>query len=223
MPKAKPEDRERARELRRLGWSYKKIVEELGVSKSSVSLWVRDIELTPEQIENNKVIVRVFGDANKGAQHNRCVALEQRRAYQQAGREKAKEMSKLHIIGCMLYWAEGTKQRNTLEFVNADPHMMSVFVRFLREELSVADADFKLRVHVHNADRVVETENYWLELLRLPREVLIKTYVKKGSKTRQNRLENGVCGVRVESTEIVHHIFGAIQEYGDFENEEWLF
>jgi transposase len=47
----KPE-REIVRALRRdEGRSMREIAEMVGVSKSSVSLWVRDIDLTPEQHE----------------------------------------------------------------------------------------------------------------------------------------------------------------------------
>ena len=42
-PNAKDDLREQARELRIQGLSYNEIVAQLGVSKSSVSLWVRDI------------------------------------------------------------------------------------------------------------------------------------------------------------------------------------
>lgn len=45
----KPEKREEARELRAQGVSVGKIAHVLSVSKSSVSLWVRDIVLTDEQ------------------------------------------------------------------------------------------------------------------------------------------------------------------------------
>ena len=44
------EEKQRARELRGLGWSYNDILSEVGVSKSTLSLWLRDIPLTEEQI-----------------------------------------------------------------------------------------------------------------------------------------------------------------------------
>ena len=47
----KKAERDQARELRRQGLSLGEIRRQLGVAKSSVSLWVRDIELTPEQLE----------------------------------------------------------------------------------------------------------------------------------------------------------------------------
>jgi transcriptional regulator with XRE-family HTH domain len=46
----KTAERERARKLRREeGRSVKELAALLGVSRSSISLWVRDIELTPDQ------------------------------------------------------------------------------------------------------------------------------------------------------------------------------
>ncbi|MCS7263556.1 MAG: helix-turn-helix domain-containing protein [Armatimonadetes bacterium] len=48
---AKLAERQQARLLRKQGWSIKTIAKNLGVSRSSVSLWVRDIALTVEQRE----------------------------------------------------------------------------------------------------------------------------------------------------------------------------
>lgn len=39
-------------------------------------------------------------------------------------------MKGLHLAGCMLYWAEGAKSRNTIEFANSDPNMVRLFCRF---------------------------------------------------------------------------------------------
>ena len=41
-------EQERARELRAKAWTLQDIATELGVSKSSVSLWVRDVEFEPQ-------------------------------------------------------------------------------------------------------------------------------------------------------------------------------
>ena len=48
------EKKELAQQLRRKGLSYKEILEQVPVSKSTISLWCRDIELTLEQKERLK-------------------------------------------------------------------------------------------------------------------------------------------------------------------------
>lgn len=45
--RGKLEERERARELRSQSWTVQAIADELAVSKSSVSTWVRDVDFVP--------------------------------------------------------------------------------------------------------------------------------------------------------------------------------
>lgn len=45
-------EQERARELRAEAWTLQEICDELGVAKSSVSLWVRDVTFTPKPRRN---------------------------------------------------------------------------------------------------------------------------------------------------------------------------
>ena len=49
LPAVKTDEQRRARELRAQGRSVGDIQQELGVSRSSASTWVRDVELTAEQ------------------------------------------------------------------------------------------------------------------------------------------------------------------------------
>jgi hypothetical protein len=216
----KHEQRIEAHALRGQGKSLNQIADTLGVSKSSVSVWVSDVDLSDEQKACLKDRQRT---GNEGAQANRDRHLQQRRAFQAAGRAQAREGRPLHMQGCMLYWAEGAKQRNRLYFVNSDPNMMLLFIRFLRDELDVNDADVTLHIHCHDVGEVERIEQFWLSLLQLPALYLKKTQVKSGSSTRRNILVNGVCAISVYSTELVQHVYGAIQEYGGFDNPEWLF
>jgi transposase len=65
--RAKTEQRDRARALRLQGKTYDQIVEELGVSKSSVSLWVRDLprrERTAEELKQHTDMMRAVRDDN---------------------------------------------------------------------------------------------------------------------------------------------------------------
>lgn len=217
--------REKARQLRRSGMAIGHIARNLNKAKSTISIWVRDIVLSDEQIEILKLNQRSYGAQNSGAQTNRRKYKAERIAYQEAGRDKAKEMRPLHLAGCMLYWAEGAKHRNKLYFVNSDPNMMLLYMRFLREELLVQDSWISLYIQCHTADsnEIKRIEAYWTNLLALPESCLRKTHTKKGSEYRRSTLENGVCGIMLMKTELVHHIFGAIQEYGGFENPDWLF
>jgi hypothetical protein len=197
----------------------------LNVSKGTVSVWVRDITLSSEQIATLKEKQRRYAGQNRGAQENRRKHQALRSRYQEQGRAAAREMRPLHFAGCMLYWAEGAKRRNSIYFVNSDPNMLLLFMRFLRQELHVSDDTISLYIQCHVSDPLAihNIEHYWIGLLDLPLSSIRKTHVKKGSEYRRNVLEHGVCGICVNSTELLQHIFGAIQEYGGFEQPAWLF
>jgi hypothetical protein len=100
-----------------------------------------------------------------------------REAYQAEGRAKAREGDPLHQAGCMLYWAEGSKDRNTVCFANSDLAMVKFFVRFLRSCFDVPPERLTLRLNVYtgNGLTLAEIERHWLTKLRLPRPCLAPT------------------------------------------------
>lgn len=222
---AKPELQQQAQKLRRQGFSVKEIEKQLGVSRSTVSLWVRDVELTEVQKAHLAERQHAATAKKPGAEANAIRFRNLRRQYQEAGRIRAREGRFLHHAGCMLYWAEGEKSKNTLHFVNSDPNMLLLFMRFLREEMCVSNDEISLRIHCHTSDamEMKRIERFWIELLGLSEENVKKTYTKRKGESTKRVLEYGVCGIKVHSTELVQHIYGAIQEYGGFENPDWLF
>src|SRR5574342_373640 len=114
----KKEAREQARELRRAGHSVKQICRMLGVAKSSVSVWVRDIELTDEQRLALERHYPGYPGQNAGSRAVAAKYRQLRRQYQEEGRAKAREGDPLHLAGCMLYWGEGEKGRPSLALAN---------------------------------------------------------------------------------------------------------
>ena len=129
----------------------------------------------------------------------------------------------------MLYWAEGAKARNVLMFANSDANMVMFFCRFLRECFQVPDDQFTLRLNVYtgNGRSLAEIESFWLRALGLPCSCLrghtLNHKPTSSAGLRPNKLPYGVAAVRIlRSTQLVQHIYGAIQEYGGFEEPRWL-
>lgn len=168
----KTEERLLARELRATGRSIKEIEQQLSVSRSSVSLWVRDVELGPEQrarlIEKARLGPLVSGERKA------ATARETRRGYQEAGRRLARECDATYAAGCMLYWAEGSKARNTVQITNSDPELLAYFLRFLRAHFKVENSRVRLKCNLFadHVERQREIEDFWLARLGLGRESL---------------------------------------------------
>jgi transposase-like protein len=113
----KTAERLEARRLRQEdGLAIKEIARVVGVSLSSVSLWVRDIEL--DAVKNASMRSRA---ARRRGEATAARARTLRRNAQERGREQARQGDPLHLAGCMLYWAEGSRERNAVIFTNSDP------------------------------------------------------------------------------------------------------
>ena len=227
--KMKTEERERARTMRRdEGAPIKEIARRVGVAASSVSRWVRDIELTAAQeqelLRRNPAYNRQLSGTAIQAANRRA----ERVAYQEEGRSLALRGDSCHVAGCMLYWAEGEKDRNALRFYNSDPEMVRFFVFFLKTYFELRDEEIRITCNLFadHVDRQHEIEQFWLDAFGLPRSCLRKStvnvYSKHSQKKRRNKLPHGTVRVCVHSTAVVQSIYGAIQEYGGFDRPEWL-
>ncbi len=229
LSEMKTAERAAARRLRREeGRSIKEIARLLGVSRSSVSLWVRDIELDPRQEAALTTRDPSRNYARNGWAANRERARLRRRRYQLEGRRRARQADPLFVPGCMLYWAEGTKSRDTVALSNADPEVIRFFARFLRDCFGVPDDRMRLACHLFadHARRQHDVEEFWLDVAKLPRSSLRKSmvnhYSRSSQRKRTNKLPYGTCKLVVCNTEIVQTIYGAIQEFAGFSRREWL-
>ena len=128
----------------------------------------------------------------------------------------------------MLFWGEGSKERNSVVVTNSDPELLAFFVRFVRREFGVDNDAIAIHCNLFadHRSRQREIEDFWLRTLDLPRSALRKSmvnvYSKYSQKKRDNKLPYGTCRLVVHSTEIVQTIYGSIQEYGGFDRPEWL-
>jgi hypothetical protein len=110
---------------------------------------VRDIELTPDQLAVLEAANPILNGQRTGTERSSALARERRMAAQAHGRALAREGDALHRAGCMLYWAEGGRSRNQVEFTNSDADMLALFRHFLRSCYEVSDDRIAVTVNVH--------------------------------------------------------------------------
>ncbi|WP_085210947.1 hypothetical protein [Streptomyces sp. Amel2xC10] len=214
-PNAKDDLRARARELRLQGWTYDRIQLELGCSKSSISLWVRDLP-RPERrdpTEQAKLAAR------KRWEHELAVRDERRQRTKAAAAEQIGEMSDrdLFMAGIALYWAEGAKdkpyaRRENVLFVNSDPGVIQLYLAWLKL-LGVDPGRLTYRVMIHMTADVEGAKHYWADLVGVDVSAFQKTTIKKHNpKTVRKNVGadyRGCLVVRVtQGTELYRQIEG---------------
>jgi hypothetical protein len=202
-PNAKDDLREKARELRLQGWTYDQIQLELGCSKGSISLWVRDLP-TPKRRKRTRDEASAI--AKRGWEATLQLREEERQRTKQAATAEVAELTdrELFLIGVALYWAEGSKskpysRRERVTFVNSDPNMVAVFLAWLKL-LRVPPESFRFAVHIHETADVAAAEQFWADHVGIETCELLKTTLKKHkpSTNRKNTNENYYGCLRID-------------------------
>lgn len=206
-------ERDKARALRRQGYSMNEIVRTLGIAKSSVSLWTKDIELSAQHRKR----LSERGRSIESIERRRQARLRNERARRRPFFEQAvadiTEMTQdqLFLIGVALYWGEGSKtKRGTVDFTNSDPQSIQIMMRFFREVCNVPRSKFRGHVILHPHLDAEKAERYWSRISGVPRSQFYKTTMQhnRASKNKKDSLPLGTFAIAVHDTILFLRIIG---------------
>jgi transcriptional regulator with XRE-family HTH domain len=182
----KSDERRLAVNLRKQGYSYRQILGKVGVAKSTLSLWLRDVGLAKQQ--KQKLTERRISAALRGA-HSRRVRKEEMTfqikslAKSEVGRLSTRER---WLIGTALYWAEGSKEKIYkpgvgLIFNNSEPAMIKYYVNWLEQICKVPKAAIRLSLYIHESKskEIGAVEKFWAGHLGYPARAITAVYLKK--------------------------------------------
>jgi hypothetical protein len=112
----------------------------------------------------------------------------------------------IQTIGAILYWCEGSKREKDcrVEFVNSDPRMISIFMRYLRSK-NVNEARIRIRMAIHIQDDERVCKDYWKKVTSLDDSNFISTVVKSPSFTT-NPLPYGTVTTRYNSLQLLRQV-----------------
>ncbi|MDQ0934903.1 hypothetical protein [Streptomyces turgidiscabies] len=215
-PNAKDDLRHRARELRLQGWTYDRIQVELGCSKSSISLWVRDLP----KPERKRTPEEASAIARRGWEATLQRREEERQSTKKASKQTVGDLSdrEVFLAGVVLYWAEGAKdksysRRERLHFINSDPNVIAFFLRWL-DVLGVERERLRFRVSIHESANVTDAEEFWAALVGAELSAFQKATLKKHNpKTSRKNTSEAYRGCLIiyvlKSAELYRRMEGA--------------
>jgi len=216
---ARIKDREKALELRKKGMSYSQIKKLLKVSKSTLSLWLRDYPLSRERI-------RELRDCNE-QRIERCRETKIKNREQKLKNIYNSEkiailpLSKreLYIAGLFLYWGEGSKIIGAaLSISNSDPTVLKFFISWATRILVFPKERLKVYLQLYNDMDVQKELNYWSELLNIPLYQFSRPYIKKTSSQRINHkgsFGHGTCQIRAGDVNIANKVLMGLRVVRD--------
>jgi len=205
--------------LRKKGLSYREIKKEVSVSKSTLSIWCRDVSLSVEQME--QLLKRKLEGSEKGrligAKINQEKRIQEIKSLMLKGKKEVGKLSKRDrfLIGIALYAGEGTKANNQTVFSNSDPKLIKFMISWFREFTGISDDKIKGRLWIHERNRdELKAREFWSELCNIPLEHFHKSYIAENKvfskKIRKKVHEYGVFGIVFSNTKIHRKLMGWI-------------
>lgn len=211
----KVDERNKAIELRKNGVAMGEIAERLGVAKSSVSYWVRDIPLT--QTQRNKLNAKGHSvDAIEKRRISRLRNLQTKRnEIIESAKIEAETLSTnpLWCVAVSMYWGEGGKTQNMARIANSDPAVVTLMMKFFREVCLIPEEKFRGHIHTFEHCDVGKTEEYWSVISDIDRKQFFKTYKKQSSASKKKRdtLPYGTFQIYIHDTDFFFRMMGWIE------------
>lgn len=168
--------------LRRQGLSYNQISCRVHISKSTCSLWLKQIKLG--KLARLKLNYRSIVGRRKSLITRKL--RRQRRDKEIEDRVRGflgslHDTTVLYALLCaMLYWAEGAKRTGEVRFINSDPVMVKLFLYLFRQSFTVDENKFRARLHLHSYHDVDKQKRFWSEITDID-FAKIKIYKKANS------------------------------------------
>ena len=194
-PRAKDEIREQAIGLRRDGLSYREISEHLMVSKSSLSLWLRDVPVSEEHRE--AMHKRLRESSATRAETNRALGARRRADIREVAVHQVPALaeSELFVAGVVAYWAEGAKNKpwrgsEAVRFMNSDSSMIRLFLAWAHL-IGVSDDRLVFRVQIHESADIAGAVRFWADVVGVSADSVQTTLKRHNPKTvRKNTADD---------------------------------
>lgn len=167
---AKTQEKANATKLRRQGFTYNEICQTLGISKSTCSLWLRNININRHArnlIESKRQdsIIKSLAIIKQKREKEVCqinTIIQEELSILKLNR------SHLRLYCSVLYWAEGAKDDGRVAFTNSDPVMILLFVKLLTTGFKANRSKFSATLHLHEYhDRTKQTK-FWSHITKIP-------------------------------------------------------
>ena len=212
---------------RKLGVSLGDLSKKYNLSKSTVSLWCRNIRLS----NRSKLLIsenwfrKTTLAREKGSRTIRQKRLDNIQKEYSEARKMVGELSKrdLFILGSSLYWAEGSKKEtgSGFSFINSDPLMIKMMIFWLTNIMNISKDELiiNLSINIAHKDREDKILKFWSNLLDFPVEdfnnsIFIKVPLRRVYDNHSNYY--GMIRVKVKSSSgLRRRILGIIKIFGE--------
>lgn len=207
--KQKIEEKLKAIKLRKQGHSVNEIVEKVRVAKSSVSVWVRNVQLDDKA--KDRLLTKIKLGQLVSAENKRKKTKQAMDNYHQEAlrmfETKKLDRFSIQFICSLIYHCEGNKDLfYGINFTNSDPNLIKTFLFLLRYGFDINEKKLRVCIHLHGYHNPKKQINFWSKITNIPKRQFIKPYLKSNTGKRIRENYQGCVSVRYHSADTARHL-----------------
>ncbi|OGZ44351.1 MAG: hypothetical protein A3J55_03595 [Candidatus Ryanbacteria bacterium RIFCSPHIGHO2_02_FULL_45_17b] len=181
---AKVQEKARAVELRKKGYTYKEIMKAIPTitSKGTLSDWCNQIILTTTQL------ARIEKNMQLGRDRARFKSIVTNRKNRELRDGQIAKVARMEFelykkdpfftFGLALYCAEGAKTQRHFQFMNSDTRIIQFMIRWVEIYLKIPKQDLGLRLYIHKIYQHEHCEKYWEKEIGVSKAKFSRTIFK---------------------------------------------
>ncbi len=209
------EKKRKAFNLRKKGYSLKEISDNLGIAKSTSSLWLRNFPISL------KIKKKLLEKQKNGREKGILFSVKKKEISENfAKKESIKTLQNINLnknycrlICALLYWCEGGKYDNGVFFTNSDPKMIRLFLKLFRKSFVLDENKFRVCLHLHKYHFSKKQIEYWSNLTNISKKQFTKPYQKNNTGKRVRKNYQGCVSVRYHDVNILRQIQAIINTF----------
>ena len=120
--------------------------------------------------------------------------------------------SNLNIATLMLYSGEGAKTGKNVDFINSDPLLHQVFIKYLRTICNVDENRIRLYLYCYSNQNLKKLISFWIEKLNILKGNFTKPYIKISKPNISRTTPYGVIHLRYSDKKLLDEILLNIQD-----------
>lgn len=216
---ARFKDKDQAIKLRKQGNSYSQIKRILGVSKSTLSIWLREYPLSEKRLRElrdwNETRIERFRQTMRHKKEKRLQSIYSK----QSKRWLPLSKRELYLAGLFLYWGEGRKGlENQISITNTDPKVIKFALHWMTKLLNIPKRKITVYLHLYRDMNIKKEINFWKKQLGIPNEQFRKPYIKKSLSANINHggYGHGTCKIQVGDVRLKEKIMLSLRAITDY-------
>jgi hypothetical protein len=213
-------------ELRKKGLSYSEIQKKVKAPRSTLSLWLKGVELSSEQLRRLTDKRLKIAKENSAKRILKTAKLIEEIKFTSSHDVKKISKRELWLMGVILYWRERlasrseTDLKNGVRFSSSDPELIRFFIKWLKEigRIKIDEIKFDLFLKKNenlSEETIKKAVIFWSDKTGFPRNYFLNhVYFQKenrnntnadgfGNGKRKNKNEHGFLRIRVRSSSML--------------------